>query len=323
MTTTLERRKGDLVHAETWSNLSDEEKRLRAIKAAQAKNVEELVSLLEGYATIFSGTMSEHTKSSYKRGIALLCNEGFNLIRLRPDEAAIYIRRLELDYANASVSSYRSAVRVLYDALIWADAYRDDERDRPLANPFAGVRIRADTTAPEDKFGCYTDKDIKLILPQLTYNTEVLLFLGAHAGLRISEMLELSWRDVDLRNGELKVKKGKGKKRRSVPLTATLKGVLEPARERSNKPLPYSDRFAASYAFEQVCHAAGVIFQGKALHGLRHYCGTKAYQATKDILRVGKLLGHSDIETTVRYSKLLRTGFDESYLGEFREILHT
>jgi site-specific recombinase XerD len=36
---------------------------------------------------------------------------------------------------------------------------------------------------------------------------------------------------------------------------------------------------------------------------------------------VGKLLGHSDIETTVRYSKLLRTGFDDSYLEEFREIL--
>jgi integrase len=138
---------------------------------------------------------------------------------------------------------------------------------------------------------------------------------------RISEMLELAWRDVDPRNGELKVRKGKGKKRRTVPLTNTLKGVLERAKQRGQKPLPYSDRFAASYAFEQVCHAAGVIFQGKALHGLGHYCGTKAYQASKDILRVGKLLGHSDIETTVRYSKLLRTGFDNSYVEEFREIL--
>jgi integrase/recombinase XerC len=321
MTTTLDLRKGDLVHAETWSNLGDEEKRRRAMKAAQEKNVEELVSLLEGYATIFSGTMSEHTKSSYKRGIALLCNEGFNLIRLRPDEAAIYIRRLELDYAKASVSSYRSAVRVLYDALIWADAYRDDRTDRPLANPFYGVKIRSDTTAPEDKFGCYTDKDIKLILSHITHDTEVLLFLGAHGGLRVSEMLELSWRDVDLRNGELKVRKGKGKKRRSVPLTKTLAGVLEGTKARRGKPLPYSDRFAASYAFEQVCNAAGVIFQGKAIHGLRHYCGTKAYQASKDILRVGKLLGHSEIDTTVRYSKLLRTGFDDSYLEEFREIL--
>lgn len=320
-TGTLERRKGELVHAETWSNFSDEEKRRRAMKAAQEKNVEELVSLLEGYATIFSGAMSEHTKSSYKRGVALLCGEGFNLIRLRPDEAAIYIRRLELDYAKASVSSYRSAVRALYDALIWADAYRDDERDRPLANPFAGVRIRSDTTAAEDKFGCYTDKDIKLILPQVTHDTEVLLFLGAHAGLRVSEMLELTWRDVDFRNEELKVRKGKGKKRRSVPLTKTLKAVLEGARAQGGKPLPYSDRFAASYAFEQSCNAAGVIFQGKAIHGLRHYCGTKAYQATKDILRVSRLLGHSEIDTTVRYSKLLRKGFDDSYLEEFRELL--
>ena len=182
---------GQLVHAETWNNFSDQNKRIRAIKAAQEKNVDELMSLLEAYTTIFSGSMSDHTKSSYKRGITLLCNEGFNLIRLRPDEAALYIRRLELDYAKASVSSYRSAVRVLYDALIWADAYRDDEKDRPLANPFAGVRIKSDPTAPEDKFGTYTDKDIQLLLPHLTDDTQVLLFLGGHGGLRISEMLKL------------------------------------------------------------------------------------------------------------------------------------
>ena len=265
--------------------------------------------------------MSDHTKSSYKRGITLLCNEGFNLIRLRPDEAAIYIRRLELDYAKASVSSYRSAVRVLYDALIWADAYRDDDKDRPLANPFAGVRIKSDPTAPEDKFGTYTDKDIQLLLPHISDDTQSLLFLGAHGGLRISEMLKLEWRDIDLRNGVLKVLEGKGKKRRSVPMTDTLKQVLENARQKTNTPLPYSDRFAASYAFESVCHQSGVIFQGKALHGLRHYAGTKAYQATHDILRVGKLLGHSKIETTARYAKILMSGFDHSYVDEFRAIL--
>ena len=312
---------GQLVHAETWQGLSEEERRLRALSAANAKNVDDLVSLLEGHSTIFSGTMSEHTKASYRRGVALLCGEGFNLIRLRPDEAALYIRRLELDYARASVKSYRSAVRALYDALIWADAYRDDERDRPLANPFSGVKIRTDHTAPEDKFSSYTDKDIKLLLPHLSHDTEVLLFLGAHGGLRISEMVALSWREVDLRNGELKVKEGKGKKKRSVPLTKTLHGVLERSKARGAKPLPYADRFAASYAFEQVCRVAGVMFVGKALHGLRHYAGTKAYQATRDILRVAKLLGHKDIMTTSRYAKLLLTGFDNSYVVEFREIL--
>ena len=250
---TLELRRSDLVHAETWSNFTDEEKRRRALQAANAKSVDDLVSLLKAYSTIFSGSMSDHTKSSYKRGITLLCNEGFNLIRLRPDEAAIYIRRLELDYAKASVSSYRSAVRVLYDALIWADAYRDDDKDRPLANPFAGVRIKSDPTAPEDKFGTYTDKDIQLLLPHISDDTQSLLFLGAHGGLRISEMLKLEWRDIDLRNGVLKVLEGKGKKRRSVPMTDTLKQVLENARQKTNTPLPYSDRFAASYAFESVC----------------------------------------------------------------------
>jgi integrase/recombinase XerC len=88
---------------------------------------------------------------------------------------------------------------------------------------------------------------------------------------------------LERRRGELKVKEGKGKKKRTVPLTTTLQGVLEGAQARGSKPLEPADRFAASYAFEKVCRAAGVMFAGKALHGLRHYAGTKAYQASKDI----------------------------------------
>jgi integrase/recombinase XerC len=193
----------------------------------------------------------------------------------------------------------------LYDALLWADAYRDENKDRPLANPFGKIRLRKDKTAPEDKFGTYTDKDIQLLLPHCSYETQTVLFLGAHGGLRASEMLDLEWNDVDFRNEILTVLKGKGNKKRFVPLTATLHRVLLEAKERSDKPLPYLDRFALSYAFELLCKQGGVIFQGKALPGLRHYAGTKAYQATTDLLRVGKFLGHATMESTLRYARLL------------------
>jgi integrase/recombinase XerC len=318
----LERRRGELIHAETWADLSSNEKRRRAMRAANDKDIAELLSLVEAYTTIFFGKMSNHTVASYKQGITLLCNEGFNLVRLAPDEAAMYIRRLSLDYATASVVQHLSSARVLFDALIWADAYRDEAKDRPLANPFAKVRTRKDGTAPEDKFGTYTDDDLRLLLPHTTVETRTLLFLGTHGGLRASEMTALEWQDIDLRNKQLVVEHGKGDKRRYVPLTQTLHGVLKEAKaEKSKRPLPYSDRFALSHAFEKLCKSAGVMFGGKALHGLRHYAGTKAYQATTDLLRVGKFLGHSNPETTARYAKTLLAGFDDSYLEEFRVVL--
>jgi integrase/recombinase XerC len=322
MSLELERRRGELVHAEVWADLSTNEKRRRAMRAANDKNVAELLSLVEAYTTIFFGKVSDHTVASYKQGISLLCDEGFNLVRLAPDEAALFIRRLSLDYATASVTQHLSSARVLYDALIWADAYRDEAKDRPLANPFAKVRTRKDSTAPEDKFGTYTDDDLRLLLPHTTIETRTLLFLGAHGGLRASEMTALEWQDIDLRNKKLTVEHGKGNKRRFVPLTLTLHSVLKEAKsERGKKPLPYSDRFALSHAFEKLCKSAGVMFGGKALHGLRHYAGTKAYQATTDLLRVGKFLGHTNPETTARYAKTLLAGFDESYLEEFRLVL--
>jgi integrase/recombinase XerC len=311
----------DLVHVELWMNLDKDERRRRALKAANEKHIDNLMSLVEAYVTVFFGTVSEHTKASYRQGIALFCEQDFNVVRLSPEEAALYLRRLEQDYARASVSRHRSSASVLYDALLWADAYRDENKDRPLANPFIKIRLRKDNTAPEDKFGTYTDKDIKLLLLHCTYETQLILFLGAHGGLRASEMIGLEWTDVDLRNEILTVQNGKGNKKRFVPLTATLQRVLQEGKERSNKPLPYSDRFKLSYAFEVCCNQGGVLFQGKALHGLRHYAGTKAYQATTDLLRVGKFLGHAGMDSTLRYAKTLLAGFDDSYVGEFRRIL--
>jgi integrase/recombinase XerC len=144
-----------------------------------------------------------------------------------PEEAALYLRRLELEYAWASVSRHRSSASILFDALLWADAYRDDNKDRPLANPFGKIRLRKDKTAPEDKFGIYTEYDIQLLLTHCTFETQTVLFLGAHSGLRASEMLDLEWQAIDFRKEVLTVLKGKGNKKRFVPLTATLHKVLQ------------------------------------------------------------------------------------------------
>ena len=53
------------------------------------------------------------------------------------------------------------------------------------------------------------------------------MLLGAHAGLRVSEMTALKWQDVNLSEAVLRVVAGKGGKTARVYLTPTLIQVPE------------------------------------------------------------------------------------------------
>jgi integrase/recombinase XerC len=46
------------------------------------------------------------------------------------------------------------------------------------------------------------------------------------------------------------------------------------------------------------------IRKALSVHSLRHTFGTLLYQATKDLLLVGRALGHRDVKSTQRYAHL-------------------
>src|SRR5690606_4945063 len=105
----------------------------------------------------------------------------------------------------ASVALRVAAARALYDALAWAQATE--------ADPFRDVRIGKTSTtidhAPSSHV--YSEGELTALHAAARDQQEaVILLLGSHGGLRVSEMLHLTWADVDLRDGELLVREGKG-----------------------------------------------------------------------------------------------------------------
>ena len=136
-------------------------------------------------------------------------------------------------------------------------------------------------------------------------------------GCRKSEILTLRRADVDLDAGELRLADAKSGPR-TVQLPPTAVGLLEALPRRKHSPwvFPGNDRegrFSGGgldRAWQSVRARAGL--EDVRLHDLRHSFASRALALGETLPVIGKLLGHSDIETTARYAHLARDSIHEA-----------
>lgn len=330
-----------LARAESWAGLPPDDLKRRAASAASTRDAEQLWALSEAYLFLHGSRgakVSKHTLRTYRRGVIDLIEawSGENLLRPSRDAGVIYMRRLEggapatFDASQAaatvqppppaalSASSLQvklASARTLYKALRWSGATE--------ARPFDDVRVGKDLTPAWEKRRPYTDVEVEALLEHAQGAEKLMVLLGAHAGLRIGEMADLRWGDIDYDRSQLRVRSGKGGKAATVHLTKRLRDALltymrgqsavqhEKNRQRdAGLVLPWAtDR--ARKRFRRVSQLAGVEYDSAGVHGLRHGAGTRYYRQTKDLGRVAAHLRHADIQTTRIYAKI-----DADTIGE-------
>ncbi len=137
------------------------------------------------------------------------------------------------------------------------------------------------------------------------------------AGLRVSELANLTLSDLDLNNKTLLVRQGKGKKDRTIPLEqqslAALKSYLG---EREADP-ECEHLFVAKngtslavrsvrYIVKKHMQKAG-IKKRASVHTLRHTFGTHKVDKGMTLPNLKDLMGHRKLETTYRYVHLAKT----------------
>jgi integrase/recombinase XerD len=147
-----------------------------------------------------------------------------------------------------------------------------------------------------------------------------LYYILAHSGLRISELLDLLVRDVDLSSGRLRISAGKGNKDRIVYLTKTatdaLQLYLQSVPNTPNdlffsiheRPLTYSTAYKRLRAF--AC-SAGVPDVSPLR--LRHTYATTLLNNGMTITALRKLMGHENLNTTLIYARLADTTVRHQY----------
>ena len=138
------------------------------------------------------------------------------------------------------------------------------------------------------------------------YRTMLTVCYGC--GLRLSEVLALRVGDIDGERKLLRIEQGKGAKDRLVPLSPTLLEALC-AYWRLYRPREwlFSGRAgealsptALQKAYTRAKRQAGITKPG-GIHALRHAYATHQLAAGLNVERLQRLMGHSSIQTTLRY----------------------
>jgi integrase len=131
---------------------------------------------------------------------------------------------------------------------------------------------------------------------------KALVLIQAFAGLRIGEALNTVVGDLDFNNYNLRVRQGKGKKDRTVPMAQRLVVPLRQltaGKGAQDKVFTNLNARSAYRVITRLAKAAGL--DGLHPHSLRHFFGTQLVERGANLRDVQELMGHESIETTAIY----------------------
>lgn len=139
----------------------------------------------------------------------------------------------------------------------------------------------------------------------------LMVALAYGSGLRVSEVINLKVRDVDLDELTIHIKSAKGNKDRITIIPEKLKSDLGEmaALQHGNEFLFESERGGkltertAQKVFDHALEKSG-IKKDATFHSLRHSFATHLLENGVDVRYVQELLGHANIRTTQIYTKV-------------------
>ena len=132
------------------------------------------------------------------------------------------------------------------------------------------------------------------------------------AGLRVSELVALTSRDIDSTRMVIAIRHGKGGKDRHVMLSEQLLGILRDYWKRTKPthwlfpgpdPLQPITTRSLQRVFHDAAEAAG-LDNNVTVHTLRHSFATHLLEQKVDIRVIQGLLGHRNINSTTRYTRV-------------------
>jgi site-specific recombinase XerD len=147
-----------------------------------------------------------------------------------------------------------------------------------------------------------------------------MILLAFRHGMRASEICNLELKDVDLKNGQITIRRLKGSLTTTQPLAdvqgsplMSEKRVLRAwLKERGNHPSKYVfvsqksghiSRMQLHRIFSELAEQAGVSKDRRHFHCLKHSLGVSLVEANVNLAMIKQALGHRSIASTAVYTE--------------------
>jgi integrase len=174
-------------------------------------------------------------------------------------------------------------------------------------NPVKKVRLYREDNA-RTRF--LSEEEEASLLACCSPQLKPLVVSALHTGFRASELIFLTWQDIDFRRGVVTVQAGYAKngESRSVPMNQVLTAIMKAVKlQGAEGERVFCSRQGTPYrsfrtAFERAVRKAGI--QDFTFHDLRHTFASRLVMLGVDLPTVKELLGHKDITMTMRYAHL-------------------
>jgi site-specific recombinase XerD len=235
--------------------------------------------------------------SNYSRSIATISLH-FNRVphQISVDEINSYLYRITV-HDKLSISYFKQAV---YGLRHWFRVFGMEEKAIQMPS------IKKEETLPV----VLSQQECKELFkaPRLLKHKFLLAFAYA-GGLRMNELRTLKIADVDLHRKQVHVKQGKGKKDRYVVLSNYIAQSFEKYLAEVKPQVylfegltpgqPMGER-SVQYVINEALQKT-TIKKAVSMHTLRHSFATHLLEDGINIQTIQKLLGHSDMRTTLVY----------------------
>ena len=143
------------------------------------------------------------------------------------------------------------------------------------------------------------------------FRNRTMIELALNTGMRVGDLVNLTWNDIELDTGRCHIKQGKGKKDRVIFIKAEILSDMTDLaakmnRERSGLVFTtiQGKSLYGQYLRRMIAEKAkkAGITKRVHFHLLRHTYLTRLYGRTKDLRLVQEVAGHAHIGTTQIYT---------------------
>jgi len=240
-------------------------------------------------------------------------------------------KKLTISTVNNKIESLKAYFRYLYDTGIIKD------------NPASSLSVQKQQTplsprwlerVEKNKLLHYIDdKEKQKKNPWRYARNRAIIYCMLHAGMRVSEVVELELEDIDFANGYINIRDGKGGKARRIPMNSDLKHALSLwISERKTKETNTNKVFVSQKGGNLTISGVNNLFnkirhdlkiEELTPHVLRHTFCHDLIEKGFPITYVADLAGHSDLDTTRRYvatsDKEMKIAVESLSSGRYRQ----